>query len=125
MIFKDQNGNCAVPMRYKSPSGFSLGSWVGTQRVKGKSINDDRTNRLNQAGFIWDILDQKWDIAVNELKQFKEKHKDCLVPHNYKSEAGFVLGRWVSRNRKNFKLGTLSPERVKQLDEMGFTWQLK
>ena len=35
------------------------------------------------------------------------------------------LGRWVSQQRQNHKKGTLSEERIRQLEEIGFEWSIR
>ena len=52
--FQRKNGHCMVPTRYEQDT--SLGWWVGTQRVvhnKHNTMLQDRKERLDALGFIW------------------------------------------------------------------------
>jgi DNA-binding TFAR19-related protein (PDSD5 family) len=60
-----------------------------------------------------------WEFWFGLLEQFKEAEGHCRVPKGLKLD-GFNFGNWVGtqRNRKD----TLSPERIKRLDDKGFVW---
>jgi len=72
---------------------FRLGCWVGTQRVQYKKnllegkatfITEDRIDSLNDIGFIWDALQDTFDLRLSQLVEYKETHGDCDVPQGYK-----------------------------------------
>ena len=99
--FKSEFGHCMVPARY--PTDRQLGHWVMTQRrqyhllVKGKlsSMVPARIEKLNSLGFVWSVRtdhDEMWGLRFEELKIFKEKHADCLVPQRYPPNP--PLGTW-------------------------------
>ena len=44
------------------------------------------------------------------------------MPADYVTECGFRLGRWQDRQRVARMLGTLPPQRIEQLDAIGFVW---
>jgi Helicase associated domain len=68
----------------------------------------------------------QWSEKFVELCKFKERTGHCLVPHTY--QENLALARWVKRQRYQYKLmlerkaTTMTPERVKALDEIGFVW---
>jgi hypothetical protein len=51
-IYKEEFGDCSVPIRYKTPDGISLGRWVLSQR-QDKELSPIRKKRLDDLGFIW------------------------------------------------------------------------
>ena len=51
--YKQEFGDCAVPLRFKTSSGEALGSWVSTQRKSKASLSSHRISRLDAIGFIW------------------------------------------------------------------------
>ena len=54
-LYKEEHGDVLVPMAYKTGDGYSLGSWVTTQRAhkrKGKLLAE-RLALLDEQGFIW------------------------------------------------------------------------
>ena len=49
-------GNCLVPKRFITASGFELGTWVGNQRRQYLvSPNSEHSKMLETLGFIWKI----------------------------------------------------------------------
>jgi hypothetical protein len=69
---------------------------------------------------------EKWQERYEELVEYKKQNKNCLVPHCFGSNP--CLARWVKRQRYQRKLlhdgqkSTMTHERVKMLDELGFVW---
>ena len=49
-----------------------------------------------------------------------EREGNCLVSDKHR-EDGYQLGQWVSRQR--FKKESLSEDRYRRLDELGFVWE--
>ena len=131
--YKEEFGNCYLPfkLRYKK---VNLGHWANTQRqaYKGNdkyTITQERIDKLNSIGFIWDPLEYQWNEKFELLKQYKEEFGDCNVPTKfiYKREA---LGTWVGRQRK--KLNSIKNkndllkediEKINKLESIGFIWK--
>lgn len=106
--FKAKNGHCNVPHSYKVDPSF--GEWIHRQRTafhkiqkdkaKGKLINptvEERCQRLEKLGFLFQIQSCKWMDQWRALKEYKEKHSDCQVPTHYADNP--QLGRWVHSQR--------------------------
>ncbi|WKN60566.1 helicase associated domain-containing protein [Rhodococcus opacus] len=53
---------------------------------------------------------------------FRRQHPRTAIPADYVTEGGFRLGRWQERQRVARMLGTLPPQRIAQLDAIGFLW---
>jgi len=97
--------------------------WVDTQRQaykKGK-LSEERINLLNGIGFEWERR-VGWDKRFEQLKRYKKDHGDCNVPRKYKANP--QLGEWVHEQRKLYKNGKLSKERINLLKGIGFKWVL-
>ncbi len=61
-----------------------------------------------------------WESNYTKLKAFKKKHGHCNVPTNdvkYRK-----LGQWVSSLRYKYKIGELSKEKIKALEDLDFVW---
>uniref|UniRef100_UPI0015D90DCD helicase associated domain-containing protein n=1 Tax=Chlamydia suis TaxID=83559 RepID=UPI0015D90DCD len=121
--FREEFGHCKVPHRY--PQNPDLGSWVSVQRktFKSSELSEDRIARLEEIGFVWDVLEEEWEKNFLELQRFREEHGHCNVPHKYPKSP--QLSVWVSNQRKDFKKGDLSEDRIARLEELGFVWRVR
>jgi len=138
VAYKEKYGDCLVPAGYEENT--SLSNWVSFHRGEYKKMQMNKKNSLTVArfealeelGFVWSIRKSSgkvsWEERFQELVKYKGVHGDCLVP-----QTSSQLGKWVNHQRdayRNFKFGakssnTISPEQVKQLDDIGFVWFLK
>jgi superfamily II DNA or RNA helicase len=62
-----------------------------------------------------------WDFMFGRLLQFVEENKHARPPKGDSEESRSLSG-WVSQQRKLFKSGTLSAERIKALEGVHETW---
>jgi hypothetical protein len=68
----------------------------------------------------------QWSEKFEELCEYRHKMGHCLVPHTYGEN--LPLARWVKRQRYQYKLmvegkqSTMTEERVKALEDIGFVW---
>lgn len=83
-----------------------------------ESEEDFRRFRPYQAG--------QWSEKFTELCEYRTRFGHCLVPHTHTEN--LPLARWVKRQRYQYKLmqegkpSTMTEERVKALEEIGFIW---
>jgi len=118
--FKETEGHCLVGQQYKT-DGYGLGAWVSQQRLYGSKLDPIRTQKLDQLGFVWDPLIQRWLVNYSKLEKFYIREGHSKVPKVY-SEDGFKLGSWVSNLRS--KKGDLSPNQIHELDAVDFVWNI-
>ena len=64
-----------------------------------------------------------WEQRFKELKAFKKRYGHCNVPSIYPPNP--ALGHWTRSVRKAKKHGTLTKERVRRFDDLGFCWVLE
>ena len=124
--YKAENGDVLVPDNFVSADGFKLGIWVKNQRhrqskAKGK-LCQERADRLNALGMVWDRLADAWELAFSKLAEYKAENGDVLVPQDFVSADGFKLGRWVGAQRENAAKGNLCQKRVDRLNALGMVW---
>jgi len=62
-----------------------------------------------------------WRQRLNELAAFKKKYGHCRVPVSTGDHSS--LARWSVIQRYLRRKGKLSAERVRKLDELGFSWE--
>ena len=73
----------------------------------------------------YDVL---WEDRFEELKDYRKKYGNCLVPQNYQDNK--PLGRWVDTQRyqsKKFQKGeysTMTKERIAKLKSIDFVWEV-
>ena len=125
--YKEQNGHCRVPLKYKANP--QLGNWVGKQRQKYKKnkLLPKEIKSLEGIGFVWEPQKHLgWDERFKQLKEYKEKNGHCRVPKKYKANP--QLGNWVSTQRylykkKNQDRETITEEQINRLEGIGFVWE--
>jgi superfamily II DNA or RNA helicase len=116
--YKSKYGNCRVSRSYKLNK--SLRTWVGSQRsfyAKGK-LSGERVAKLESIGFEWDPHAAVWDRRFDELKSYYEKHGHFIVTSRHK-----VLKAWISLHRFYYATGSISSERIRKLESIGFEWK--
>ncbi|KAL3801187.1 hypothetical protein ACHAWO_002758 [Cyclotella atomus] len=120
--YKEENGDCNVPWRYKT---YALGSWVIMQRgaYNKKELPQYRIEQLDSIGFDWNPRGNKWTDMYEQLKAFKEVHGHCNV--SKKLHPDKALGAFVNTQRRFYNEKRMSPERIKLLEDLDFCWNTK
>jgi hypothetical protein len=135
--FRDAHGHCRVTSRHWPDDGFALLSWVRKQRNAystrrrhaedgGGGYSTDRSRehieRLESIGFVWNARQSSWRASFRHLIAFGYEHGHFNVPTRYRTEDGFPLGTWVGTQRRFYKDGKVSAERIFKLECIGFAW---
>lgn len=93
---------------------------------KRKCYSSDSSIACLQRGVTRDQA-SRWSCRYEELKQFKIKKGHCGVPSRWPQN--LALSKWVKHQRYQWKLfksgkrSTLSLERIRSLDSLGFAWE--
>jgi superfamily II DNA or RNA helicase len=116
--FKEAEGHCRVPQRFKL-DGFNLGQWIVVQKRNKDRIPLERKKRLDDLGLEWNSLAAAWEEGFSKLLQFKEAEGHCRVPQRFKLD-GFKLGEWIVTQRK--AKDSMASDRRQRLDSIGFVW---
>jgi len=119
-IYKQEYGDCFLPSKHITASGFKLGGWVSNQRTHKEIMSPDRFKRLDDLGFVWDATAVLWERGFNELRAYKKENGNCIVSLRHNTSTPYALGYWLNTQRKNKR--TISPDRIQRLDELGFIW---
>ena len=127
-IYYAENGNLDIPRRYKTPMGLSLGAWLQLQRqirsgTCGGRLTQQQIERLDSIGMRWDNYnDLAWTKGYEEAEQYYAKHRNLMVPANWKTADGYPLGRWISNKRTEKLAGRLDEEKITSLEQVGMVW---
>jgi superfamily II DNA or RNA helicase len=120
-------GTTRFPNHYMSPDGFRLGGWANKQRAVYTSgrMNPERRARLEaQPGWVWNVLDSRWEEGFGRLEQFVADFGSARVPRGYTPPDGFRLAQWVGVQRSMHGDGKLNPERQARLESLpGWSWK--
>ena len=133
--YRRRFGNCLVHYTFKE--NLPLARWVKRQRyqyklmMEGKpsTMTEERVKALDTIGFIWDSQGAAWYEHLSELSEFKQDNGHCNVPSNFVKNTR--LATWVKCQRRQYKLfregkpSNMTQNRMAELDEMGFEWELR
>lgn len=132
--YAEENGDLEVPKRYVTGEGYSLGTWIQTQRLVrvGKApgiLTEAQIKLLDDIGMRWEsIRDVAWEKNYTAARQYYAEHGHLLVNISDKKFGGVPLGRWVAQLRTYRKSGIqcayLTPERIAALDAIGMVWDV-
>lgn len=135
--FISEHRHARVPKGYVCADGMRLASWVmhrrEDRRLGAARLTPERIAQLDALGFDWapprpgrsvDDFAAQWAAILARLTRYRDEHGNLDVPHRWVCEDGFRLGEWVSRRRtdRRHQTPTLTPERIRQLDALGFNW---
>ena len=101
--------------RFPKSTEGNLGGWCHTQRKMRKQgkLPNDRRLLLDKIGFVWSA-EQVWQGNFEQL---------CLF-HNLQGRwpgcREGALGRWCTIQRRDYRKGNMSDERIVQLERIGF-----
>ena len=116
--YKCEFGNTNVPKR-DSYKGFSLGRWCLKQRQQKKinCLSRDRIKKLDEIGFVFDLLENEWNRRYEQYKRYIKETKTSYIPRRFIYEEE-KLGAWVDTQKKRYKEGKISKERINKLLEL-------
>ena len=103
--------------------GMNVGGWLSNQRqaFKAGKLSPERIARLEAIGIVWDTLEAAWEENYAILKRLFNDGQDANVPGSTVID-GLKVGGWLSNQRKAFKAGQLSPERIARFEAIGIVW---
>ncbi len=118
--YKQEYGNISIPQT-KIYHGYNLGQWCSNLRrnyQKG-NLTPDQIRQLTEIGFEFDPLNARWEKLFGIYKRYVDEHGPGPIPRKAVFE-GEHIGYWVMAQRRAFRKGTLSHDRIKKLIDAGF-----
>jgi len=122
--FVEEHGHLHVSRQFLAQGKFRLGWWLGTQKraYRQGQLSQERINRLEELGLIWNFAEHQWELAFSKLKDYQGKFNSANAPKSFKTDDGFSLGIWCQTQRKERRKGRLSDGQISRLDDLGFIW---
>ena len=116
ILFKKSHGTFLIT---KTTGELQLRNWMVAQRASRRDnrLSERQLTLLDSVGFPWDPKNSAWATMVAALGEWRARHGTCRVPFAERKLYGFVH---YARYEKN--VGRLRPERISELDAMGFDW---
>lgn len=115
LSYKSEFGNLAVSKKciYK---GLNLGRWCLTTRkyYNKHTLTEDKINRLNEIGFVWDLLEYEWNRRYEQYKRYVVETASPSIARRTDYE-GEHLGAWISTQKLNYQKGKMSQDRKDKL----------
>ena len=101
-----KNGNSYIKEKFISESGFKLGQFC--KMLRSNNAYPEIHNKVSKIkGWAWDIEEEKFQIAFNELKKFQVKNGKISVPRDYIVKIGnfsLNLGTFTMRAKTRYKM---------------------
>ena len=112
-------GNLSVPTGYIDETGFKLGAWLKSRRDAWNELPLEQQQRLERLGFCpKGKRAEQWDAAFQQVQHYWRQFGNLNIPVAYEN-GGIRVGRWLRRQQKHYREGTLPPDRANRLLELG------
>ena len=108
--------------------GFALGRWVKCCRddYRSGSLDTRQIDDLESLpGWRWRGPDERWRQGIAALRAYYLRYGSARPPQKAIVD-GFALGAWVQQYRRDYQLGTLTTERIAELESVPtWTWSVR
>jgi hypothetical protein len=145
MAYKNAHGDLNIAKSFVVPSEnpwpekswkLKLGTVISGIRSFGIFVKIDPGRRqwLEDEGFVFDVMKEKWEDAQRALEQYRDVHGDFDIPRSYKvpieepwpeGMRGMTLGTMANKIRCQGQYVRDNPERKQWLEERGFRFNTK
>lgn len=139
MNYYDTYGNLNISRRFKTDDGityneygYPLGDWLAVQKVryKNKELSLEQVKLLEDIKITWKSV-KTWEEAYELAEEYYKVHKNLKVNYKFKTidgptfnDNGYTLGNWVVNQRRKYRKGLLTKERIKKLESIGMIWSV-
>ena len=144
-LYYENHNHLEVPKPFKTNDGYNydkngtikLGMWIAHQRdeYNHDRLSQERIDLLNKIGMRFNKLRERptYEQMLELAKVYKEHHGDLEVPYAFVTDDGYTLkedgkynlGTWISHRKSEYKDGSLSEEKIKELEEIGLNLDSK
>jgi hypothetical protein len=127
-----EHGDLNVPAKYRTASGFALGTWLANLRSARAGKNrqtpptPEQIARLDVIGMRWGSrFEEQWQKSYRAAKRYFERYGTLdNLPADYQTPEGVALGRWLCGQKYAIdhpekSTVKLTEERIRLLGELG------
>ena len=121
------NNNRKFPAAdYITEDGVKLGLWLNNQRQKYRTrkLLPHRKEKLEKLGIAGGVLEQYWEERYRQAKAYNQSHGNLCFFIQRDRQGPEGLESWLERQRSDYRRGTLLPERIQKLEEIGMVWNV-
>lgn len=106
-----------------SETGYALGAWADRCRDSHRRgvLPADRAEALRELGFDFEPDAVAWHAGIGAARKFHAKNGH-LEPVRSTKVDGVELRSWLDKQRSRAAAGSLSAERIAQLDTLSMRW---
>lgn len=132
--YYEAHGDLNVPAAYRTGDGYSLGTWILTQRAVRKglqrgTLSGEQIAKLDGIGMLWTVREQdRWPEYFAAAEAYAREFGRLCVPDAYVTPDGVKLGKWLStlkvQRRRGGRGRYLTRERIAALDRLGMVWDV-
>ena len=119
--------NLDVPVKYVDENNFHLYDWLAAMKTQYRQskLSSEKIALLSGIGMEWRTQSEiNWNDAYESAKKYREEHGDLNIPYHYKTTDGFLLGRWLHKQRQNYHSEQLDQRCIERLNQLGVSWEL-
>lgn len=124
-------GNIDIKQNFKTldginynESGYSLGTWLGNQRLLN-NLEEEKRNKLLKLGLKFEKKYNRvkltWEEWYKLAYNYYIKNNNLEVPNNYITNDGYKLGLWISNQRR--RKDKLTIEEITKLKKIGMRFE--
>ena len=118
--FYNKEGHSNIPVIF--PANPHLGKWCFKQRQNYRNdiLKPDKIKLLENIEFIWFPQDANFEVNLKRLSEFYKVNGNFKVPSNKNYQ---TLNNWFNAQKRHFMKGTLSEEKIKRFNEIGYDFK--
>jgi hypothetical protein len=121
-----EHNHLRIPYIYEV-NGLKLGKWIHTQRKAFKNqsdckISNEHIQMLDDIGMIWEVFDNNWNNYYSDLVDYYYEYGHIDIPSSYITKEKKKLGLWLWTQKKDYKNGFLSKDKIALLEKLNIIW---
>lgn len=118
---------------YDKNGCIKLGKWLYDQKRYCTSDSEHRKLLMDiglnfekeKSYFVYRMDMLEWMKMYAYAVEFYQEYGNLVVPKCYKNKDGVDLGEWLFRQKRYYKNGRLSSEKICMLESIGIIWDVR